>query len=50
MAKKKAKLQMNPGKAKLLGNMGGAHTFKDAQRQAVVLGMPFADVDRKSVV
>lgn len=44
MTKKKAKLQMNPGKAKLLGNMKGANTFKDAQRQAVVLGMPFADV------
>lgn len=46
MAKKKTKAQLNmtPGKAKLLGGMGGAHTFKDAQRQAVVLGMPFIDV------
>lgn len=46
MAKKKSKTQINmtPGKAKLLGGMGTAHTFKDAQRQAVVLGMPFIDV------
>lgn len=35
---------MNPGKAKLLGGMGQAHTFKDAQRQAIVLGMPFMDM------
>lgn len=43
--KKQSKPQnMHPGKAKLLGRMGSAHTFKDAQRMAVVLGMPFVDV------
>lgn len=47
MAKKKSnksQMPMNPDKAKFLGGMGTAHTFKDAQRQAVVLGMPFIDV------
>lgn len=42
--KKKQQPVMNPGKAKLLGGMGQAHTFRDAQRQAIVLGMPFMDM------
>lgn len=46
MARKKKKPQepMNAGKAKLIGRMGSAHTFRDAQRMAIVLGMPFIDM------
>lgn len=42
--KAKAKAQLTPGKVKLLGQSGKYGTFKDVQRRAVVLGMPFIDV------
>ena len=44
--KKQYRLKASPEKARMIGRLGGLRnmTFKDLQRQAIMLGMPFPEV------